>query len=141
MDAPVVAAAISASMTVVVAVGTTISARRQRVSERRVERQVTFVLAAQDAALELRDVLRRYGTTLRSGADLADVDHDRLVAEGRFDVARSRVRDRGSRRRWRAGRPPLGCLDDPLDASAAKEDAAFEQLNAAVVAVLATARG
>lgn len=150
MDGPVVAALISSSVAVFVAVAGAIRADVQRASDRRYERRRVFLIDAQDAALALRDALRVHGEALQRTArrrapaldpGMSDLEIAVAAAEGRLAVAGSRVEDAGVVELlvlWqRAARAKL--ID--VDEQAPDEEAAFAELNEHISAALRSMRG
>ncbi len=154
MDAPVVASIITASAALVVAVGSGIRAEYSAALERRYERRRNFLMEAQDAALDLRNALRNYGTELdRQASEGSEedgsfalrvtdwVDDQVARARGRLEVAESRVDDRAVRAalgQWAdlARRSLIGQEED-----AAAEQQAFDEVNRLTGAALRTTRG
>jgi hypothetical protein len=156
VDAPVLAALITAGAALVVAVGNAVRAEFAAATERRYQRRRAFLIDAQDAALALRNALRVYGVELERRAT-GDVDGDDdgsfalavtdwtddqvARARGRLEVAQSRVEDdavRAALHRWAelARRSMIGREED-----AAAEQAAFDEVNRRVGAALQATRG
>ncbi len=149
MDGPVVAALISSSVAVLVAVGSAIRADLQRASDRRYERRRRFLIDAQDAALALRDALREYGDVLKrrtSDPSLqAGTDVQRravALAGGRLEICASRVEDAivvTALTRW--DQLAREVLLGVSQGNAPAEEAAFTELNRVIGEALRSARG
>jgi hypothetical protein len=155
VDAPVVAAIITSSAALVVAVGNAIRAEFSASYERRYERRRMFLMEAQNAALALRNALRNYGTELERQANSDDGDEDGSFAlrvtdwvddqvaraRGAVEVAASRIDDdaiRAALAAWvdLARRSLIGQEED-----AAAEQQAFDELNRLIGAALRSSSG
>jgi hypothetical protein len=155
VDGSVVAALITSGAALVVAVGGSLRSDVRSAADRRYERRRGALVEAQDAALALRTALAEYGASLRARTSAAaagpggfvmsvpeTVDHDVLAAEGRLQVARSRVDDPAvvaAIDRWRA--LARVTLIDPRDGEASAEQEAFGELNRLVGAALRSEDG
>jgi hypothetical protein len=153
VDGSVVAALITSGAALVVAVGNSLRTDRRAAADRRYERRRTALIDAQDTALALRTALTEYGAALRSRTVQSPTGAGGFVmsvpeplgaavqeAEGRFDVARSRVGDAavaGALERWRA--LARISLIDPRDGEAASEEQAFAEANRVIGAALDSA--
>lgn len=156
MDTSVSAALITSGVALVVAVGGGVRAELRARSDRRYERRRNFLIDAQDTALRLRDALREYGASLRArtgtgsagaaGVFIMSVPEPLAtavsVAEGQFDVARSRLEDdvvTAALTRWHS--LARASLIDPSDVPASAEQQAFDAVNELIGAALRSARG
>jgi hypothetical protein len=156
VDGSVVAAFVTSGVALVVAVGGGVRNELRSAADRRYERRRAFLTDAQDAALGLRNALREYGAALRARTDLAEtgasgafvmsvpdpLDAAVSIAQGRFDVARSRLEDDAvgaALAQWRS--LARVSLIDTSDAPAADEERAFATVNDLIGAALRSARG
>lgn len=155
MDAPVVAAMITSSVALFVAVVGGIRNDVRAASDRRYERRRAFLVDAQDAALILRDALRDYGTALQAQSRTAtgtggsftmsvpgELNSATAAAQGRLAVAMSRLEDptvAAALSSWRT--LARVSLIDPLDEEASAEQGAFDAANEAIGAALNSTRG
>ena len=143
---PVVAAIISSSVAVLVAVGSAVRADLQRATDRRYERRRAFLVDAQDAALALRDALLEFGAAARTGTSTdalaearpRDADGERTARDRRL-ARRGRARWPQALAAWRV--LASTALVDPLESSQADEERAFTDLNRAVGVALRSTRG
>lgn len=155
MDAPVVAAVITSSVALFVAVASSVRNDIRAAADRRYERRRAFLVAAQDAALHLRDALRDYGGALqeqsRTGSgpvgsftmsvpwELASAT---AAAQGRLAVAMSRLEDAtvaSTLASWRS--VARVSLIDARDVEASAEQSAFDAVNDVIAAALHSTRG
>jgi hypothetical protein len=156
VDGSVVAAFVTSGVALVVAVGSGVRNERRSAADRRYERRRAFLTDAQDAALGLRNALREYGAALRARTEPAEtgaggafvmsvpdpLDAGVSIAEGRFDVARSRLEDDAvvaALAHWRS--LARVSLIDTSDTPAADEQQAFARVNDLIGAALRSSRG
>jgi hypothetical protein len=155
VDGSVIAALITSGAALVVAVGGSLRNDVRTAADRRYERRRGALVDAQDAALELRNALVEYGTSLRARTTAApagagafvmsvpdELDTDVLDAEGRFLVTRSRVDDEtvvDALTRWRS--LARVNLIDPRDGEASAEQHAFAEINELIGAALRSSSG
>ncbi len=156
MDTSVAAAVITSGVALVVAIGGGMRSELRSSSDRRYERRQAFLTEAQDAALELRNALREYGSSLRARTGSTrrhrrrSLHHvgsanrwptDVSAADGRFAVAASRVEDErvvAALDHWHA--LARVSLIDTSDAPAADEQRAFTAVNDLIGAALRSPR-
>ncbi len=154
MDASVAGAVITSAAALVVAVGGAIRSDLRVATGRRYERRQAFLVEAQDAALDLRDALRAYGAALqqrtadagpRGGPFRMSVppplEATVAAAEGRVDVARSRLEDDAvvaALDQWHG--VARKSLIDVGEVDASVEAAAFDELNVMIGAALRSAQ-
>lgn len=155
LDAPVVAAVITSSVALFVAVAGGVRNDLRAATDRRYERRRAFLVDAQDAALLLRDALREYGTALQQQSRTDDgppgsftmsvpptLGSVTAAAQGRLAVATSRLEDRAVAATLSAWESVARVsLIDPLDEEASAEDHAFEAVNDVIGAALNSTRG
>jgi hypothetical protein len=156
VDTSVAAALITSGVAVVVAVGGGIRSELRSASDRRSERRRTFLTDGQDAALELRNALREYGSSLRARTSSGDgagggifimsvpepLAAEVAAAEGRFAVATSRIEDEAvltALQRWHS--LAQVSLIDTSESPAADEQRAFVAVNELIGAALRSAHG
>jgi hypothetical protein len=158
MDTSVAAAVITSGVALVVAVGGGIRAELRTASDRRYDRRRAFLTDVQDAALDLRNALREYGSALRTrtrigsgegtggGVFIMSVPEplatEVAAAEGRFTVAASRVEDDAviaALEHWHA--LARVSLIDTSESPASAEQSAFADVNDLIGAALRSARG
>jgi hypothetical protein len=156
VDTSVAAAVVTSGVALVVAVGGGIRNELRSASDRRYERRRTFLIEVQDAALELRNTLREYGSALRARTGTGDGAGGGIfimsvpeplatavsAAEGLFTVASSRVEDEAvgaALTHWYS--LARVSLIDTSEAPASAEQRAFDEVNDLIGAALKSGRG
>jgi hypothetical protein len=157
VDTSVAAAVITSGVALVVAVGGGLRTELRSASDRRHERRRAFLTDAQDAALELRNSLREYGSSLRARTGAGDggggggifimsvpepLATQVAAAEGRYTVAASRLEDDAvvtALEHWHS--LARVSLIDTSEAPASAEQRAFADVNDLIGAALRSARG
>ncbi|MDT4915224.1 MAG: hypothetical protein QOC66_4352 [Pseudonocardiales bacterium] len=156
MDTSVAAAVVTSGVALVVAVGGGIRNELRSAADRRYERRRTFLIEVQDAALELRNTLREYGSELRARTGTGDGGGGGIfimsvpeplatavsAAEGLFTVASSRVEDEAvvaALTHWYS--LARVSLIDTSEAPASAEQHAFNEVNDLIGAALKSGRG
>lgn len=156
MDTSVAAAVVTSGVALVVAVGGGVRNELRSAADRRYERRRTFLIEVQDAALELRNTLREYGSELRARTGTGDGGGGGIfimsvpeplatavsAAEGLFTVASSRVEDEAvvaALTHWYS--LARVSLIDTSEAPASAEQRAFNEVNDLIGAALKSGRG
>jgi hypothetical protein len=156
VDTSVAAAVVTSGVALVVAVGGGVRNELRSAADRRYERRRTFLIEVQDAALELRNSLREYGSELRARTGTGDGGGGGIfimsvpeplatavsAAEGLFTVASSRVEDEAvvaALTHWYS--LARVSLIDTSEAPASAEQRAFNEVNDLIGAALKSGRG
>jgi hypothetical protein len=156
VDTSVAAAVVTSGVALVVAVGGGVRNELRSAADRRYERRRTFLIEVQDAALELRNTLREYGSELRARTGTGDGGGGGIfimsvpeplatavsAAEGLFTVASSRVEDEAvvaALTHWYS--LARVSLIDTSEAPASAEQRAFNEVNDLIGAALKSGRG
>ena len=138
-----IAAVVTASVAVIVAIVTQIWTSRRERSDRRYAARRQAITDAQDAALDLRTTLGEYGESVREsfGPDVA-LNRALQRARGRFEITTSRVQDPvlvGALEQWERAASARFLSVQEVDASV--EDDWFHYVNDLAGAALRSTSG